>query len=183
TAGVDFSRVSFRTNVDANLTDRLTASLRLAPSYSIRHQPASGEEGRGNAFGAPLMINPIVSAYDENGDVIPYPSEEGPEVPGAWTHANPLYVGNNVADERRNFRILTGIDFDYEIIDGLVARSTFNIDYGRERREYFNPSTVGDINEPPPTIPEGSESDGTRLNWLSETTLNFQNDNVGPGRL
>lgn len=184
TPGVDFKRISTRANIDASLSEKLNISLRLAPTYSIRNQPGSGEEGRDGAFGSALMINPIVSAYDDDGDIIPYPSLAGPEVPGTWTHPNPVYLLNNVTDRRNDFRLLTSFDVGYEIIDGLIARSTFNVDYGRDQRKFFYPSHVGGTNDPPFTIPpEGAESEGTRLNWLSETTLNYQNADVGPGRL
>lgn len=184
TPGVDFSRMSLRANIDANLTNKLKAGLRLAPSYSTRHQPDSEAEGRHNAFGHPLMMSPILPAYDENGEVIPYPSEVAPN-PGVLNVPNPLFVANNLEDERTNFRILSSMDLSYEIVDGLEARTAFNVDFGRDRRKFFHPSTVGGLgfNRPPPTIPTGSESEGTRINWLSETTINYQKDKIGPGRL
>lgn len=181
--GVDFKRVSFRANIDGDISDKFKVGLRLAPTYTIRNQPDTRGEGRGSPLGRALMLNPIQPAFDENGEVIPYPSEAGPEVPGTWTHANPLFMLDNIKDETTDFRTLLNTYVSYEISDGLVANSSFNVDYGQSRRDFFNPSTVGGTNNPPPTTPVGSLSAGYRLNWLSETTLNLENTQVGPGNL
>lgn len=179
--GSDFLRFSLRANVEANLSDRLRAGVRIAPTYSTRN--GSTTEARDGSIYSAIMMSPLQPAYDENGDVIPYPTQHsGGASSGTWTHANPLYALNNIDDKRRNFRVL-GIAFlDYEVLDGLVARTTFNVDYGQERRNFFNPSVVGGINNPPPITPTGSESQGERLNWLSESTLEYQGQ-LGPGRL
>jgi len=180
--GNDFERITFRANIDADLSDKIQVGLNLAPTYSIRNQPG-GLEARGGPFGSALMINPLVDAFDENGDIIPFPSEAGPEVPGLWTHANPLFELNNVKDETNNFRILTNAFASYDITNNLVARSNFNIDLGRERGNTFNPSIVGGTNNPPPTVPVGSLANENRLNWLWENTINLQDYEIGPGRL
>ena len=182
--GSDFTRFSVRANVQADLSDRISAGVRVAPTFSTRSGSgvATSEARDGPVYSA-IMMSPLQPAYDDNGDVLPFPSEySGGASAGTWTHANPLYVLNNIDDERRNFRVLGTAFVDFRIADGLLARQSFNVDYGQERQEYFNPSTVGGINNAPPTTPSGSLNQIERLNWLSESTLEYQND-LGPGRI
>lgn len=180
-AGSDFTRISLRANVQANLSSRLRAGVNLAPSFSTRN--GSTTEARDGPIYSAVMMSPLQPAFDDNGDVIPYPSEySGGASAGTWTHANPLFRLENLDDNRRNFRVLGTAFLDYEIIEGLQARTSFNVDYGQERQEFFDPSTLGGINNPPPTTPNGSLNQIERLNWLSETTLEYQGD-FGPGRL
>jgi TonB-dependent starch-binding outer membrane protein SusC len=179
--GTDFTRFNVRANVDASLSDRISAGIRVAPTFSLRS--GSTTEARDGPIYSAVMMSPLQPAFDDNGDVIPYPSQySGSASAGTWTHANPLYVMENIDDDRRNFRVLGSSYIDLELIDGLVARTSFNIDYAQERQDYFNPSTVGGINNAPPTTPNGSVNQVERLNWLSETTLEYQAE-LGPGRI
>jgi len=181
--GSDYTRASFRANLDANFSDRLSGGLRLAPTYTVRNQAGSSGEGRGSIFGTGLQINPIVTPYDEDGNLIPHFGNVEPEVPGAWTHANPIFEAQNRTDQRTGIRMLATTYLDWELVDGLVARTTFNVDIERNRAENFHPSIVGTTNNPPPIIPSGGETEVFRLNWLSETTLNYQQSDFGPGRI
>src|SRR5690625_1525693 len=178
--GSDFMRISARANVEARLSDRIRAGIRVAPTFSTRS--GSTTEARDGLIYSAIMMSPLQPAFDESGNTIPYPSQYGAPSAGTWTHPNPLHALDHVDDDRRNFRALGSAFLDIEFMTGLVARTSFNVDYGQERQNYFHPSYVGGTNTPPPVIPSGSLNQVERLNWLSESTLEFENE-VGPGRL
>lgn len=177
-----FSRVNFRANLEADISERFTAGLNFAPSITQREFSGSGE-ARGSSIGSAMMMSPLNPAYDDNGELCPFPSQCADiGQTGLWTHANPLYELQNLDDDYSGIRILGTAFVDYEFIDGLNLRSTLNVDWGNEERNYFNPSTLGGINSPPPTVPFGQIEDSENVSYLSETTLNFARQ-VGPGNL
>jgi TonB-linked SusC/RagA family outer membrane protein len=174
----DFSRISARANLDANVTDRLTMGLNLAPTYSERNLNWGGN-GRGGPGGAPWMMCPIPPVRNEDGSFYTQP---GTECTGVWSHPNPVQWLQEQVDEERTLRTLGSAFANYEIIDGLNARTSFNVDYRTGERDLFRPSFIGFTNTPPPVTPTGSFVTSGYLNWLSETTLNWQSE-LGPGNL
>lgn len=177
-----FSRVNFRANLEADITDRLTTGLNFAPSITTRNNAGSGES-RGSSIGAAMMMSPLNPAYDEDGNLCPYPSQCADiGQTGLWTHANPLYRVKSLEDDYTGVRILGTAFLDFDFNDWLNLRTTMNVDWGNEGRNFFNPSTLGGINSPPPTVPFGQIEDSEDVSLLSETTLNL-NREIGPGNL
>lgn len=177
-----FSRVNFRANLEADISDRFTAGLNFAPSITHRNNSGVGE-ARGSSIGSPMMMSPLNPAYDANGELCPFPSqctELGQT--GLWTHANPLYTLQNLDDDYSGVRILGTAFVDYEFIDNFNLRTSINVDWGNEERNFFNPSMLGGINVPPPTTPFGQIENSQDVSLLSETTLNYRAQ-VGPGNL
>jgi TonB-dependent starch-binding outer membrane protein SusC len=177
-----FSRVNFRANLEADLSSRFTAGLNFAPSITHRNNSGSGED-RGSSIGSPMMMSPLNPAYDSNGELCPFPSQCADfGQTGLWTHANPLYRLQALEDDYSGIRILGTAFVDYELIDGLNLRTSLNVDWGNEERNFFNPSMLGGINAPPPTVPFGQIENGQNISYLSETTLNYRSE-LGPGNL
>ena len=168
----DFNRFSARANIDASISDNLTVGVNLAPSFSQQDLNFSGDN-RGTGGGAPWRLCPIESA-DE-----PQP---GINCTGVWNDANPVNWLQDVDDNQQTLRALSSAYVNYEILPGLTARSQFNVDFRNENNSVFNPSTVGGINTPAPDVPGGNIGTDRYLNWLSETTLNWQSK-LGPGTI
>ena len=175
----DFTRVSARANLDANVTDRITVGLNLAPTYTERNLNWEGGEGRAGPGGAPWMLCPIPPVRNEDGSFYEQP---GRECTGVWSHPNPVKWLEEEEDNEQTFRALASTFIDYEFLPGVTARSQFNVDYRTGERNQFTPSTIGAINSPPPRTPTGGLSTSGYLNWLSETTLNWQSE-LGPGNI
>ena len=168
----DFNRFSARANLDASISDNLTVGVNLAPSFSQQDLNFGGDN-RGTGGGAPWRLCPIEDA-DE-----PQP---GINCTGVWNDANPVNWLQDVDDNRRTLRALSSAYVNYEVIPGLTARSQFNVDFRNENTDRFDPSTVGGINRPSPDVPSGNIGTDRYLNWLSETTLNWQS-RLGPGTI
>jgi len=168
----DFNRFSARANIDASISEDLTVGVNIAPSFSQQDLNFGGDN-RGTGGGAPWRLCPIEDA-DE-----PQP---GINCTGVWSDANPVNWLEDVNDDRRTLRALSSAYVNYEIIPGLTARSQINVDFRNENTSRFDPSTVGGINRPSPDVPNGNIGTDRYLNWLSETTLNWQSE-LGPGTI
>ncbi|MFH5834268.1 SusC/RagA family TonB-linked outer membrane protein [Halalkalibaculum sp. DA3122] len=167
-----YQRFSVRANVDADLTSNIRAGVNIAPTFSFRESSVTGGIGRGGGgFGDALVASPIPPVYNEDGSY--NAMIDGPA--GIFPYPNPLMSLTEIDEESRNTRILFNIFGEYEIVDNLVLKSTFNTDWEDSQREYFRPSTVGALFTYPPTIPEADYDRGSYLNWVNENTLSYQN--------
>ena len=160
-----YQRFSVRANVDANISDRFKAGFNIAPSYTTRKGNARGE-GRGETFGTASPIEPI---YNPDGSYNAYIQS-----PGTFGLTNPVMALEQITNKSKSSRILFNVYGEYEILKNLKFKSTFNVDYQEGSNEYFRPSTLANENAAPPSIPSGSASSGSYLNWLNENTLTYQ---------
>lgn len=159
-----FERFSLRTNVNANITDRLKVGINLAPTMSFTKGGVRGQ-GRDEFFD---ITSPIPSVYNEDGSYNPYI-----ESPGTFGNPNPVMFLNERVDRNTRTRILTNAYGEYEIVNNLKFKSTFNVDFGDTDSEYFRPSTIPNQNAPGLSVPSGSYGRSKSLNWLNENTLNY----------
>lgn len=183
----DYNRISLRANLEANLSDKITAGLRVAPVFSIRNLGYEGGTGRGGnnePGGGAWMMCPLSPVRLADGSLNPQIGDTSDEVgcTGVWSQPNPVLWLNEDVDRESGLRALSSAFVNYEFLPGLELRQSFNVDYSSDEREQFRPSTIGQIRVNPPTIPSGSFGTASYLNWLSETTLNFSRE-IGPGRL
>ncbi|TWF42729.1 TonB-linked SusC/RagA family outer membrane protein [Chitinophaga polysaccharea] len=160
-----YQRYSVRANVDANLSDRFKIGFNVAPSYTTRKGGTNGE-GRDGVFGIASPIEPI---YNKDGSYNAFIQS-----PGTFGLPNPVMMLNEIVNRSKSTRILFNTYGEYEIIKNLKFKSTFNVDYQEGSAEYFRPSTIGNTNAAPPSIPSGNYSSGNYLNWLNENTLTYQ---------
>ncbi|MFX1708534.1 TonB-dependent receptor [Chitinophaga sp. CC14] len=166
-----YRRFTVRANVDANLSDRFKVGFNVAPSYTTRKGNTNGE-GREGVFGIASPIEPIYKADGSYNEYI--------QSPGTFGLPNPVMMLNEVTNKSKSTRILFNTYGEYEIIKNLKFKSTFNVDYQEGSAEYFRPSTIGNTNAAPPSIPSGGYITGNYLNWLNENTLTYQyNSNSG----
>lgn len=135
----EFNRLSLRSNIDHNVSDRFDISLNLNASYSDNLNAVAG-----NRFSSPLIgafansplqpaINPATGEY--------YTGLE-PE----WTTLtgdNFLYSAPRNPVTNRNFRLLSKVAANYQILDNLRFTQTANIDFISIRENnYFDPTTA-----------------------------------------
>ena len=182
----DFNRISLRANLEADLTDKITAGLRVSPVFSIRnlaYEGGIGRGGNGGAGGGPWMMCPIPGPTLPDGSLnTQIGAAPGFECPGVWSQPNPVLWLEEEKDREEALRALTSAYVNYEVLPGLQVRQSFNVDYGTNNREEFTPSIIGRVRNPPPRVPTGRLRTASALNWLSETTVNWSGE-VGPGRL
>ena len=159
-----FERYSLRTNVDASLTDKFRVGVSLSPSLTYTNGNVRGQ-GRDEFF---EIANPIPPVYNEDGSYNVYI-----QTPGTFGNPNPVMVLNETVNKSNSARVLFNIFGEYDLVKNLKFKSTFNVDYGTGDSEYFRPSILRTQNNPNPSIPSGSYTSRSSLNWLNENTLNY----------
>ena len=167
-----YERYSLRFNVDVNLSEKLKLGVNLAPTFSKRGGNTAGGGGRGGGgFGDAVVASPIPPVFNEDGTYNAMIQEH----PSIFPYPNPLMSLRETKDESESMRILASAFAEYEIFDNLKLKSSFNVDWQDERRDYFRPSTLGRLFQFPPTIPVSFYQRDSYLNWLNENNLTYEN--------
>ena len=122
----DFTRYTFRVNLDHKINDK----LRLGISSLTSHYVRNGENF--NPLGGALDENPLGKPFDDEGNLIFLPTQDG-------LRTNPLaeIVPGAVIDERKNYRIFNSLYAEWKIIDGLSYRFNFGPDFKIDRYGRF----------------------------------------------
>ncbi|WP_165939994.1 SusC/RagA family TonB-linked outer membrane protein [Dyadobacter psychrotolerans] len=172
----DYNRVSFRANIDLKLTNRIRAGLLLAPTLENSNVLPNIEGGtNNNPFYNAVAMPPIWNATDASGEPVFYGNTLLD--PWDWNFAffvNPLHLFKK-KDSRRNFKNLSTIYTEIDIVKGLKFRSEFHTEYRYRERDYFNPSSV-------PTASatfsrsQGINETNNRLYWNSQNFLTYQKE-------
>lgn len=172
----DYNRVSFRANIDLKLTSHIRAGLLLAPTLENSNVLPNIESGTtNNPFYNAVAMPTIWNATDASGSPVFYGNTLLD--PWDWNFAffvNPLHLFQK-KDTRRNFKNLSTIYTEIDIIKGLKFRSEFHTEYRYRERDYFNPSSV-------PTASatfsrsQGINETNNRLYWNSQNFLTFQRE-------
>ena len=166
-----FERYVARMNFEANLSRRLKLGFILAPSNSV--QKLSDSEGslyRDNIIVRSLWLSPLVPVTDATGKRTPFIEGGGRPAP------NPLNSLEFSGTTRKEFRGLGSAYAEYEIVSGLRAKYSFNVDYSNGSSFLFNPSNVGGIFLPPPVVPNATITQFSSFNWLSEALLSYNRE-------
>ena len=160
--GVGYKRYSGRANVDVTASDRLRFGLNLNPSYSIVNDP--GVEGKDQQMHIAVGFQPVVEAstgLDVN---------VGENEPYRWgvSRVSPVAVIRNSIGDREIFRTLISTYGEYDILEGLAFKTTFNFDIADATDKSFTPSFV-DRNR----TAFGNFSGYRRLTYVNENTLSY----------
>jgi TonB-linked SusC/RagA family outer membrane protein len=124
----DFTRATFRINVDHKVSD----FLKIGTSTQLSDQTQNlGTNNYNNA----ITASPLAEPYDEEGNLIYQPASD----PLRW---NPLadYVDGVYEDERTRLRVFTNIFAEIDFTKDFSYRMNYGIDYQKYRRGLFQGS-------------------------------------------
>ena len=123
-----FTRYTLRVNLDHKINDRVRIGTSTLLSRSF-------EDRATNPLGEALANNPLGVPYDENGELIFLPTNDG-------LRTNPLseLVPNAVIEERRANRLFASIYGEFDITENLKYRVNFGPDYRTRRDGIFRAS-------------------------------------------
>ncbi|MDR1201675.1 MAG: SusC/RagA family TonB-linked outer membrane protein, partial [Tannerellaceae bacterium] len=164
----NFERYSLRVNLDAQLSKRVSIKFNMNSAYSkgkniLASGGASESEG---ILGAAATWQRWYPLYDENGD---YFSGYGQDATNnVW---NPVAQAYEIKRRTEQYRTLGNLDAEYKILEELklnvmLGANTFN-------RHYYSFIPQLDIFS---NAADGTDERSNRLNWITETTLNYQNN-------
>lgn len=167
----EFQRFNLRSNIDAQLTDKLTIGTSLTGSHGFGRYPnTEGHYGTGNVLMAALAASPTIPVYDENGG---YFFDQADVIDGLGWLANPLAMLEGYTDDRKITDILSNNFIEYSILDGLTLKSSLGIQYGTNVIKLWRSSEVPfftTLNYPATAGVTKTE----RINWLNENTLTYR---------
>lgn len=166
-------RYSANFSYNMNVSDKVNISASLKPAFIDQDRTITGT-GRDNVTGVALWANPVVEAYDEHGNLIPFLHTPASIYNTTWSFANPLFT---LQESKRNYKELRNLGsahIDWEPIVGLKIRSAVSTVFSASKYSQYIPSTVGGDNNPPSSGRGSSNtSNASSFNWLIENTVTY----------
>jgi TonB-linked SusC/RagA family outer membrane protein len=155
----DFSRYTFRVNLDHKINDKIKIGLSTLIVNSIRN----GENL--NVLGGAMQENPLGEPYDKDGNLVFLPTNDG-------LRTNPfseLVEGANV-DENKRYRTFNSLFGEWDIAKGLKYRVNFGPDLtvgraGRFIGAFTNNNRGGNAT--------GSINEQFLFNWTLENIITY----------
>ncbi|MEZ4827660.1 MAG: TonB-dependent receptor [Bacteroidia bacterium] len=156
----DFKRLTGRINLDHILNDRFKVGTSTMVSYSVQNW------GSDATLGEALSNNPLGVPYDDAGNLIFLPTNDG-------IRTNPLneVAPNAYIDERRFARIFPSVYAEAKIADGLTFRTNLGADFRYNRRGIFTGSLTNTNRGGPAKAALESNTD---LGYTWENVLTYQ---------
>ncbi len=155
----DLTRYTFRVNLDHKINDKLKLGISSLGSHYVRN----GQNF--NPLGGALAENPLGKPYDDEGNIIFLPTQDG-------LRTNPFaeIVPGAIIDERKNYRIFNSLYAEWKIIDGLSYRFNFGPDFKIDRYgRFFGSQTQARRGAPA----SGSVANQFSFNYTLENIVNY----------
>jgi TonB-linked SusC/RagA family outer membrane protein len=166
-------RYSSKLSMESSLGKSVTVGATVQPTF-IKQNRTNTNSNREDVIGVANWANPVVSPYDANGELLPYVRSPQSKYHSAWSFANPLFVLRETSQTQEQFQNLGSAYVQWDIIPGLVARTSLNTIWSTSKFTSFTPSTVGGSNRPPVAgTGQSSNSRAESFNWLIENTLTY----------
>lgn len=166
-----FERITFRSNNDFQMNDRVKIGLSVSPMVQLFHN--QGTDGSRAILSASMLADPTENPYDENGDlrISLSPSSSGtgmfPQV--NWVRA--------ITERKDNYNILTLLAnafVDVDIWGGIKYKLQTGIDMEWRKQRTWTPSTAaGDWISPPPGKASANYNNANYYTWNIENMLTF----------
>lgn len=155
----DFSRYTFRVNLDHKITDRIT----VGTSTLLVNSKRNGENF--NPIGGAMQENPLGKPFDDQGNLIFLPTNDG-------LRTNPFaeIVPGAQVDETNRYRMFNSIYATFKIHKNLLFRSNFGPDFSFQRAGRFTGSQTNARRGAPPT---GSVAERWDFNYTLENILTY----------
>ncbi|WP_439481004.1 SusC/RagA family TonB-linked outer membrane protein [Algoriphagus formosus] len=156
----DFTRGTFRINLD----HQINGKLRIGTSTLVTYSKRNGENF--NPLGGALQENPLGKPFEDDGTLIFLPTSDG-------LRTNPFaeIVPGAQIDETFRTRIFSSIYLNWEITKGLTYRFNFGPDYTVRRSGRFTGSQTNARRGGDATA---SVSDRFNLNYTVENILTYE---------
>ena len=167
-----YKRYSLRMNTNYSVSDKVKIGFNLAPSYVFDNTPRTdGDRGTGILFNA-LHTWPVMPIYDQNGltQSNRFPGSTG----NIFTYPNWVRAAKELINETKTTNLLSNAYLQYQPLEGLVLKSTINVEYLNSNFFFFNPSTATNfINVPVPTTAVSIRENVQNVAWLNENLATY----------
>jgi TonB-linked SusC/RagA family outer membrane protein len=155
----DFSRYTFRVNLDHKITDKISVGTSTLLVNSLRN----GENF--NPIGGAMQENPLGKPFDDQGNLIFLPTNDG-------LRTNPFaeIVPGAQLDELSRYRMFNSIYATIQLHKNLSFRTNFGPDFSFQRAGRFTGSQTNARRGAPPT---GSVNERWDFNFTLENILTY----------
>ncbi|MGB6154147.1 MAG: SusC/RagA family TonB-linked outer membrane protein, partial [Pricia sp.] len=163
----DFSRNSIRANIDSKGFDgKLTLGTRNTFSRGITNALSTDRGGPGGLLITAIGSDPTEAPYNADGSYNFFLYDGRFEI-------NPIAESEGARDTDKTNRMLSNTFLQYEIIEGLQAKTSFGFDIlNTNRSTYYSLDTqLGRQNDI-----QKIEASRSSVNWLSENTVSYSKD-------
>lgn len=169
----DYKRFNLRSNIDADISDKLTIGSSINGSYGWGRFPLTeGHYGLGGVLMNALSAGPTIPVYDDQGN--PY-FNQADVTDGLGFLANVLSVLDGYSDKRKVADVLINNYLQYQIADGLTFRTSVGATYGTNSIKLWRSSAVPfytNLNYPA----TAGVTNFATLNYLNENTLSYKRE-------
>ncbi len=171
--GSNYINYGVRANVEANASKKFKVGLNLAPSYSINNLPAA--EGKDNQLMHAAQMTPVVEdSVGLNTGAYGLPTYTW----GSAKLISPYAYLKNSQNRIATTRLLGDIYAEYQILPGLVLRSTINYDgLDRSTKNYVSDKVAvgaaSALTTNPGLYSTGSYAEAKKQNFLNENTISY----------
>ncbi|BAV09277.1 TonB-linked outer membrane protein, SusC/RagA family [Filimonas lacunae] len=166
-----YKNYSTRANVEITASKKLKLGINLAPSYSETKSP--GAEGKDNQLMKLYNMTPIV---EDTAGLLTGAGKNNVYT-FATSSVSPVAYLQNTTNLTKTTRILFSIYGEYQIMNGLAFKTTFNYDDNNMNRKTYTPDYVAGNITNYLTSPGKSSSAGyngfKKQNIVSENTLTY----------
>lgn len=167
----DYQRFTLRSNIDADINDRLSIGSSISGSYGYGRFPLTeGHYGLGGVLMNALSASPTIPVYNDQGE--PY-FNQADVTDGLGFLANVLSVLDGYSDKRKVADVLINNYLEYQLSEGLSFRTTLGATYNTNVIRLWRSSAVPfytNLNYP---ATAGVTKFAT-LNYLNENTLSYK---------
>lgn len=137
----DYSRYSFRSNLDFNVSKKIRAGVNLGITNSLRNTISESARWSFGLISEGINMDPMVPVINPNANVNDPNYEFNKFGYTSVTDAyNPVAFAARTFNLSKDFRVSGNAFLDYTIVDGLVFRSNFGLDLDNLNNYGFNPS-------------------------------------------
>ncbi|MDB5239990.1 MAG: TonB-dependent receptor plug [Spirosoma sp.] len=162
-------RYSFRANIDAKASSRLTVGVSVSPSFtSQQNVPFAGHYGGFGIIQSAMGLPPHIPVYNPDGSygsTIPTPE-------ASVSIQSPVKIANEYKNPSSQFRLLGNAYADYALLPNLTFRTTFGADLNFFKSQIWIPSTLS--TSAPIGIASATATRSESVNWLNENTVSYK---------
>jgi TonB-linked SusC/RagA family outer membrane protein len=167
-------RYSANFGIQSEILKNVTLHASLRPTFIDQNRAETGGSRDGDVTGISLWANPVMTPYDEQGNLKPFITTPASIYNSTWSFANPLFI---LRESKRNYQELRNLGnaaLEWSPIENLKLRSAISTVVSLSKYKQFVPSTIGGSNNPPaPGRGAANRAVGNSFNWLIENTASY----------
>lgn len=166
----NYDNFSIRANIDGKVNNFITMGLNINGSYS--RQNVANTEGRAALVGSTLLMDPREPIYNADGS---YNSYIG-GVEGVFGFPNPVQYLNEIKRNREISDVLSNGFLEFSFLKNFKFRTAVNTRLINNSYKEFIPSTMADVNAPPPRDASEYDENLRTMNLSADELLTYSNE-------